>query len=145
MSSSNYVPSQNDSPHPEMLNLITDQDFLDPEPDEPTEVTSTALSSSTMESTSEEILDSFSCKTLEATVTVSLAKVSISPKDKDPVAPSSGVTQADTDSPVFIGACVTPGYYPFSWYKGKYPECPTGFPFWEPLIMGRSFSLSQLD
>ena len=145
MSSSDYVPSQNDSPDPEMPDLITDQDFLDPEPNEPTEVTSSTLSSSTTESTSEEILDSFSCKTSEATVTVSLAKVSLSPKDKDPIASSSGITRADRDSPVFIGACVSPGYHPFSWYKGKYPECRTGLPFGESLIMGRSFSLSQLD
>ena len=62
MSSSNYAPSQNDSLDQEMLDLIADQDFLDPEPNETTEAISSVLSSSAMESTSEEILDSFSCK-----------------------------------------------------------------------------------
>ena len=145
MSSSDYAPSQNDSSDPEMPDLIVDQDFLDPEPNETTEAVSLVLSSSATESISEEILDSFSCKTLEATVNVSLAKVSLSYGDKDPVASSSEATRSDADSPIFVGACVTPGYHPFSWYKGKYPECPTGLPFGEPLIMGRSFSLSQLD
>ena len=145
MSSSDYVPSQNDSPDPEMPDLITDQDFLDPEPNELAEAISSALSSSARESTSEKILDSFSRETLEATVTVSLAKVSLSPKDEDPVASSSGVNRADAESPIFISACVTPGYHPFNWYKEKYPECPTGLPFGEPLVMGSSFSLSQLD
>ena len=145
MSSSDYVPSQNDSSDPEMPDLIADQDFLDPEPNETSEAISSVLSSSTTESTSEEILDSFSCKTSEATVTIPLAKVSLSPTNKDPVASSSEATWSDVDSPIFISACVTPEYHPFSWYKGKYPECPTDLPFWEPLIMGRSFSLSQLD
>ena len=145
MSSSNYAPSQNDSSDPEMPDLITDQDFPDPEPNETTEAFSSVLTSSATEFTSEEILDSFSCKTLEATVTVSLAKVSLSPTNKDPIASSSEATQSDVDSPIFIGACITPGYHPFSWYKGKYPKCLTGLPFGEPLITGRSFSLSQLD
>ena len=145
MSSSDYAPSQNDSLDPEMPDLITDQDFLDPEPNETTEAVSLVLSSSATESTSEEILNSFSCKTAEAMVTVSLAKVSLSPTNKDPIASSSEATWSDADSPVFVGACVTPWYHPFSWYKGKYPEYPTGLPFGEPLIMGRSFSLSQLD
>ena len=129
MSSSDYAPSQNDSSDPEMPDLIADQDFLDPEPNETTEAVSSVLSSSAMESTSEEILDSFSCKTSEAMVTISLAKISLSPTNKDPVASSSGATWSDADSPIFIGACVTPGYHPFSWYKGKYPECLTGLPF----------------
>ena len=145
MSSSDYAPSQNDSSDPEMPDLIADQDFLDPEPDVTMEAISSVLSSSATESTSEEILDSFSCKTSEATVTVSLAKVSLSPTNKDPVASSSEATRSDADSPIFISACITPGYHPFSWYKLKYPKCPTGLPFGEPLITGRSFSLSQLD
>ena len=134
MSSSDYAPSQNDSSDPEMPDLIADQDIPDPESNKTMEAISSVLSSSTTESTSEEILDSFSCKTSDATVTVSLAKVSLSPTNKVPVASSSEATQSDTDSPVFIGACVTPGYHPFGWYKGKYPECPTGLPFGEPLI-----------
>ena len=145
MSSSDCAPSQNDSSDPEMPNLIVDQDFSDPESNETKEAVSLVLSSSATESTSEEILDSFSCKTSEATVTVSLAKVSLSPTNKDPIASSSEATRSDADSPIFIGACITSGYHPFSWYKGKYPECPTGLPFGEPLITGRSFSLSQLD
>ena len=74
MSSFDYAPSQNDSLDPEMPDLIADQDFLDPEPNEITEATSSVLSSSTTESTSEEILDSFSCKTSEATVTCLLGQ-----------------------------------------------------------------------
>ena len=114
MSSSDYAPSQNDSSDPEMPDLIADQDFLDPEPNETTEAISSVLSSSAMESISEEILDSFSYKTSEAIVTISLAKVSLSPTNKDPVASSSEATQSDADSPIFIGACITPGYHPFS-------------------------------
>ena len=91
MSSSDYAPSQNDSSDQEMPDLITDQDFLDPEPNETMEAVSSVLSSSATESTSKEILDSFSCKTSEAMVTVSLAKVSLSPTNKDPVASSSEV------------------------------------------------------
>ena len=144
MSSSDYVPHQDDTPDPEMPDLIADQDFLDPESNESMEVIPPSLSSSATESVSEEILDSFSCRTSEATVTVSLAMVSLS-KDEEPIASSSGTAQADADSPVFIGACVAPSSHPLSWYKGKYPEGPADLPFGEPLVMGRSFSISQLN
>ena len=144
MSSSDYVPYQDDNSDPEMPDLIADQDFLDPESDERTEAIPSALSSSATESVSEEILDSFSCKTSEATVTVSLAMVSLS-KDEEPIASSSDTARADADSPVFVGACIAPSSHPLSWYKGKYPEGPADLPFGEPLITGRSFSISQLD
>ena len=144
MSSSDYVPHQDDTSDPEMPDLIADQDFLDPESNESTEVIPPALSSSATESVSEEILDSFSCRTSEATVTVSLAMVSLS-KDEEPIASSSGTARAEADSPVLTGAFVTPSSHPFSWYKGKYPEGPADLPFGEPLVLGRSFSISQLD
>ena len=144
MSSSDYVPHQDDTSDPEMPDLITDQDFLDPESNESMEVIPPALSSSATESVSEEILDSFPCRTSETTVTVSLAMVSLS-KDEEPIASSSGTVQADADSPAFTGACVFPSSHPLSWYKGKYPKGPADLPFGEPLVMGRSFSISQLN
>ena len=144
MSSSDYVPHQDDTPDPEMPDPTTDQDPPDPESNESTEVTPPALSPSATESVSEEILDSFSCRTSEATVTVSLAMVSPS-KDEEPTASPPGTARADADSPVFTGACVTPSSHPLSRYKGKYPEGPADLPFGEPLVLGRSFSISQLD
>ena len=144
MSSSDYVPYQDDASDPEMPGLIADQDFLDPKSDERTEAIPSTLSSSATESVSEEILDSFSCKTSEATVTVSLAMVSLS-KDEEPIASSSDTARTDAVSPVFVGACIPPSSHPLSWYKGKYPEGPADLPFGEPLITGRSFSISQLD
>ena len=116
MSSSDYVPYQDDASDPEMPGLIADQDFLDPESDERTEAIPSTLSSSTTESVSEEILDSFSCKTSEATVTVSLAMVSLS-KDEEPIASSSDTARVDADSPVFVGpSCIPPSSHPLSWY-----------------------------
>ena len=145
MSTSDYVPNQDDSFDPEMPDLIANEDFPDSKSDKSTEPLSSALSLSSTESASEEVLDSFTCKTSEVTVTVSLAKVSLSPEDKKILDSSLDQNWADADSPIFVGACVAPVSYPHNWYKGKYPESSMGSPFSEPLITGRSFSLSQLD
>ena len=145
MSSSDYVPSEDNPNNPEMPDLIASEDFPGPESNKATEVSPPSLSSSATESPSEEILDSFSCKTLESTVTVALAKVSLSPEDKVPENQTSQKDRVKADSPIFVGACITPVFYPLSWFKGKYPESSMGSPFLEPLVTGRSFSLSQLD
>ena len=99
MSASDYVPNQDDSFDPEMPDLIANEDFPDSKSDKSTEPFSSALSSSSTESASEEVLDSFTCKTSEATVTVSLAKVSLSPEDKKVLDSSLDQNQADADSP----------------------------------------------
>ena len=145
MSASDYVPNQDDTFDPEMPDLIANEDFRILNPTSLQSPLFSALSSSSTESASEEVLDSFTCKTSEATVTVSLAKVSLSPEDKKILDSSLDQNRANADSPIFVGACVAPVSYPHNWYKGKYPESSMGSPFSEPLITGRSFSLSQLD
>ena len=146
MSSSDYVPLQDNFSDSEMPDLITDEDFPDLKSDESSKTPPPTLSSGVTESpSSEEILDSFACKTSETTVTVALARVSLSSGDKDSEDSSSQKEQTKADSPIFVGACVAHVPYPFVWYKQKYPESSIGSPFLEPLITGRSFSLSQLD
>ena len=145
MSSSDYVPSEDNSNNSEMPDLITSEDFLGPESNKATEVSPPSLSSSATESPSEEILDSFTCKTLESTVTVALAKVSLSSGDKPPESQSLQKDHVKADSPIFVGASATSVFYPLDWFKGKYPESSMGSPFLQPLVTGRSFSLSQLD
>ena len=144
MSSSDHVPIKDNPADSEMPDLITMEDFPGSKSNEPAEASPPSLSSSATES-SEEVLDSFSCKTLETTVTVALARVSLSPGDKIPEDSSLLKDQSKADSPAFVGTSVAPAPYPLCWFKGKYPESSMGSPFLEPLVTGRSFSLSQLD